>query len=266
MLAPSRHHLFAVTVVSLIGAALPCDAKTPFQASHKYIEAGQHTEARRALESELRMRPENVEARYNLAILLEEAKHPDEAFALYKENLEYAWHLPSIINMAAILEQQGKTGQARSWLEKAAKKIKHEATPWYLLAAMAEKEGKIGEAESLYRKSLRVDPLNGFAHLRFAAFQARHNLSDNGVNHGDKATRLLPHCAPCWQQYGDILRKAGKDKEALDAFQHSLAIHPEKNTRLKLIKTLRDLGQDKQADKMQRSLDTQLKYEKAKKK
>lgn len=266
MPAPKPYrHLLAALFISLVGTVPPGEAKTPFQASHRYIEAGQLTEARRALESELRMRPENVEARYNLAILLEDIKKPDEALALYEQNLNYAWHLPSIINMAAILERQGKAGQARDWLEKATKKIRHEATPWYLLAAMAEKEGKIGEAEALYRKSTRVDPLNGFAHLRLATFQSRHNLSDNGVNHGDRATRLLPDCAPCWQQYGDILLKEGKDKEALEAFQRSLAIDPNSDTRLKLIKVLRDLGQHKRAEKMQRALNAQLRYEKTKK-
>lgn len=47
--------------------------------------------------------------------------------------------MPSIVNMAAILQRQGKTGEARDWLEKATKKARFEATPWYLLADMAER-------------------------------------------------------------------------------------------------------------------------------
>ena len=75
------------------------------------------------------MRPGNLEARYNLAVLLEDIHHQQQALTLYEENLTYVWHLPSIINLAAILQQQGKTAQARLWLQKATKKIKHEATP-----------------------------------------------------------------------------------------------------------------------------------------
>lgn len=241
------------------------EAKTPFEASHQFIEAGQLTEARRALESELRLRPEHLEARYNLAILLEETGHPDEALALYEENLGYGWHLPSIVNMATLLQQRGEREKARDWLQKAAKKIKYEAAPWYLLAAMAEQDGNIPEAKKLYEKAVKADPLNGFAYLRLATFQSRHKLSDLGLKHAHKAIHLLPGCAPCWQQYGDIMLVVGNKQEALEALQRSLAIQPESQTRQKLINLLHDLGQHQRAERMQQALNAKLKYEKLEK-
>ncbi len=247
-----------VTAFMLLAGLQVTDAhaKSPFQAAQHFIETGQHTEARRALKSELRMRPGNLEARYNLAVLLEDIHHQQQALTLYEENLTYAWHLPSIINLAAILQHQGKTEQARLWLQKATKKIKHEATPWYLLAAMAEQDGQIVKTASLYRKALKADPLNGFAYLHYADFQSRHGKSDKGLKYAAKATRLLPNCAPCWRKYGDILRMAGQKQRAVEAFQRSLAIQPNSETRQHLIDTLHNLGQHKRAERMQQVLNT----------
>jgi tetratricopeptide (TPR) repeat protein len=252
-----------MTAVVLLGGLpiIDAHAKSPFQAAQHFIETEQYTEARRALKSELRMRPENIEARYNLAVLLEDIHHQQQALTLYEENLTYAWHLPSIINLAAILQDQGKTEQARQWLQKTTKKIKHEATPWYLLAAMAEQDGQMVKTTSLYRKALKVDPLNGFAYLHYANFQSRHGESDKGLKYAAKATRLLPNCAPCWRKYGDILQRAGQKQRAVESFQRSLAIQPDSETRQHLIDALRSMGQHKRAERMQQVLNTWRKHQ-----
>jgi tetratricopeptide (TPR) repeat protein len=229
-------------------------AKSPFQAAQHFIETGQHTEARRALKSELHLRPGNIEARYNLAVLLEEIHHPQQALTLYEKNLTYTWHLPSIINLAGILLQQGKMELARLWLQKATKKIKYEATPWYMLAAIAEKDGSPLKAVSLYKRALKTDPLNGFAYLHYADFQSRHGKAGKGLKYAAKASRLLPDCGPCWRKYGDILRMAGQKRHAVEAFQRSLAIQPDNKTRQRLIDTLRNLGQHERAERMQQAL------------
>jgi len=246
----------------IIAAAWPghADAKPDFQVAQQLIEQGRITEARRALQSELRVHPRNIEARYSLAVLLEDIGHHADAQPLYKKNLSLYWHLPSLINLAALLEKQGKTEQARQWLEKATKKLRHEAAPWYMLAAISEKNGQLKTAVSQYKKAIKADPLNGFAQLRFAEFQSRHKLADRGVRFAKKAIRLLPDCAPCWRGYGDIMRSAGHNKQALAAYQRSLAIQPDSQTRQQLINILRTLGQTERAKRMQQALDAWRKH------
>jgi len=229
-------------------------AKTAFQKAQQYIEQGRITEARRALQSELRIHPRNIEARYDLAVLLEDIDHQSDALPLYKKNLVISWHLPSLINLAALLERQGKTGQAHLWLEKATKKIRHEAAPWYVLAAMSEKDGNTALAIAQHKKAIKADPLNGFAWLHFAEFQSRHHLSDKGMKHAKRAIRLLPDCAPCWRSYGNIMQATGHSKQALAAYQRSLAIQPDSQTRQQLIIMLRQTGQIDRAERMQQAL------------
>jgi len=250
----------------VIAAAWPAisTAKTDYQIAQKLLEKGQITEARRALVFELRIHPRNIEARYDLAVLLEDIDHHADAQVLYEKNLQLSWHLPSLVNLAVLLERQGKTAQARHWLEKATKRIRHEAAPWYLLAAMSEKAGDFRQAARQYRKSVKTDPLNGFAWLRFAEFQSRHALTnmgaDKGIKYAKKATRLLPDCAPCWRTYGNIMLSAGHNQQALTAYQRSLAIHPDSRTRQQLITTLRKLGQTERAARMQQALDAWHKH------
>jgi len=233
----------------------PALADSPFESSLRLIANGQITEARRALKSELRMRPNHLEARYNLALLLESIDHHDDALALYRENLSIGWHLPSVVNLVALLHMQGNTDMARSWLQKATKKISDEAAPWYLLAAMAEKAGDNSTARSHYYKATRVDALNGFAWLYLAEFKFRHHSGDHGLKDAAKAMRLLSGCAPCWQSYGDILEDRKKHQQALVAYQKSIAIQSVDETRQRLIVTLRALGEHERADAMQRIVD-----------
>jgi len=230
-------------------------AKTDFQVAQQLLKQGRITEARRALRSELNIHPRHVEARYDLAVLLEDIEHHAEAQALYEKNLSFSWHLPSLINLAALLERRGKSEQARQWLEKATKKLRHEAAPWYLLAARSENSGRLRQAAMQFKKAIKADPLNGFAWLRFANFQSRHKLADKGVKYIEKALRLLPNCAPCWRSYGNIMLIAGHQHKALTAYQRSLAIRPDAGTRQQLINTLRRLGQHDRAKRMQQALD-----------
>lgn len=259
-----RIGFYAVALLlTLCAAPMQSLAKTPFETAGKLIEAGQIPEARRALAAELRIHPEHVEARYNLAVLLQEIGKKKDAAKLYEENLAIAWHLPSVINLAAILQQQGNTAQAKRWLKKAARKLRYEAAPWYMLAAMAETEGRMHDAAKNYRKAVTTDPLNGFAHLRLAGFQSRRHIDDKGVKGAERATRLLPDCAPCWRESGDILFAAAKPQAALKAYQHSLAIRPDSKTRQQLIHLLNSLGEHKRAARMQQALDTWQKYQHA---
>jgi len=241
-------------------------AKTAYQQALQLIEQERIPEARRALQSELRVGPGNVEARYDLAVLLEDIGQQADAQSLYEKNLSFYWHLPSLINLAALLQRSGKTEQVRQWLEKATENIRHEATPWYLLAAISEKKGHIRKAVTQYKKALQADPLNGFAWLRFAEFQSHRQLADKGIKFAEKAMRLLPDCAPCWRSYGNIMRATGQRNKALAAYQRSLAIRPDSQTRQQLINVLRQLGQTDRAERMQQALNAWRKHHPGQKK
>lgn len=237
-----------------LAAAPAAAADSYFEAAQQFLEAGKETEARRALAQELRMRPHNLDARYNLAVLLQRIGHADEAERLYEENLQRGPHLPSAVNLSAIHVGRNDTAKARGLLQKAAKQFRHEAVPRYLLAELSEAQGDRASAATFFREALKADPLNGFAHLRYARFLAKGKRRAQAVKHAKRAVKLLPECAPCWQIYGDIMRQGGNDKQALAAYQRAAALMPERAIRLRIIAALEGLGERDRAARMRRAL------------
>jgi len=234
---------------------VPATAETYFEAAQTLYEAGKQTEARRALRNELKIRPDNLEARYDLAVLLEEIGHRKDAVALYEENLRRGWHLPTIVNLSAIYRQQGETDRAVQLLEKAARKFRHEAVPWYLLAEISAAAGEKEKAKKQFEAALRADPLNAFAHIRYAAFLAGQKQMKSAIKHARRGTGLRPECADCWRILGDILRDAGDHSGALKAYQKSAALNPDIIIRKRIISQLHALGEHERADVMQRSVE-----------
>ena len=227
---------------------------TPFEAAQEYYESGQETEARRALKQELRLRPDNLEARFNLAVLLTHISHHDESKNLYEENLKHGWHLPTVVNLSAVHEINSERSKARDLLLAATRHFRFEAVPFYLLAEMDAADGNIKQADTYFRKALKADVLNGFAHLRYARFlsaQKRHALA---LKHGQRAVKLLSECAPCWREFGDIQKKAGEPDQALVAYQRSAALNPDMGLRKRIIAALEATGEDERAATMKKAI------------
>jgi len=248
----SRYILLCICLLP----AFPAWGKTPFEAAQTLYESGRETEARRALRQELRLRPRNLEARYDLAVLLADIGHRDEARKLYEQNLRLGRHLPSAINLSMMLLQEGREDEARKLLLDTARRFRAEAIPYYLLGDIAAGKGRIGQAEAYYQQALRADPLNGFAHLRYARFLAGRKRYSPALRHAMRASRLLPDCAPCWLMLGEIQQQAGHPRQALAAYQYSAALRPDKAVHGRIIAVLESMGENERAAAMHQALKT----------
>jgi Tfp pilus assembly protein PilF len=231
------------------------------QQALKHLESEEWTEARRDFESELSVHPKNLEARYNLALLMQMAGHHDQELQLYQTNMGYGWHLPSAINLSSLYRADGKAAKAKQLLESTAKHFKHEATPRYILAEIEEKDGHIKAATDWYEQALRADPLNAFTYVRYARFLSTQKKFAPAVKYAEKATRLQPTCAPCFAVLGDVQSDSGHPDDSLESYQKSLAIEPALETRQKLINALRKTGDHERADRMQQALDAWFKHQ-----
>jgi Tfp pilus assembly protein PilF len=238
----------------LLGGCATGKPQTPFSAAQHYYEAGQDTEARRALETELAARPNNLEARYNLAVLLTRIGHIDEARKLYEDNMQRGWHLPTVVNLSVLYAQSGETERARQLLQDAAKHFQHEAVPWYMLAEMDARDGHNAMARQDYDQAIHADPENGYARIRYARFLAAQGDIAAALSQSTRAVALLPNVASCWMIHGDILSRAGKFDAALIAYQKSAALDPDKDIRSRIIVVLRKLGDKARADRMEQAL------------
>ncbi len=238
----------------ILFAATPAVAETWFEAAWRHLERGHVPEARRMLEREIKVRPRNLDARYDLAVLLERMGHEQEAQRLYQENLKKGWHLPTVVNLTAMWRRHGRIADAETLLERAATHFRHEAAPWYLLAELAESQGRFQEAETDYRKAVRADPLNGYARIRLARFLSNRHRGNEAVAEAERALELAPDCAPCLVIAGDIFQTHHDLRRALAAWQKAEAIEPRRDTRRRIIGALVALGKTQEAAVMQRAL------------
>ena len=223
--------------------------------AQKFEQQQQWTEARRAWQSELIQHPKNLDARYHLAQLLQQAGHQSDAQALYEKNMQIGKHLNTTITLSQLYLKQKKRSQAIKLLKKSTKTFRNEAVPWYLLAELASQNKQNNKARKYFQKALKADPMNGFAHLRYARFLSNQKQYPQAIKHAKKALRIKTTCATCWRIYGDILQAAKQPKDALKAYQHSLAIQPNSETRQHLINILQQLGKHQRAKRMQQALD-----------
>jgi len=229
-------------------------AETHFEAAQRLLESGYETEARRALELELKVRPNNMEARYNLAVLLTRISHQHAAIQLYRKNMKHGKHLPTVVNLSALYLEQGKKKAATELLEKATRTFRSEAVPWYLLAVLAERKKHTAQADHDYRRALKADRKNGFAHIRYARFLAGHHRLQSAITHANRAVHLLPECAACFKIEGDILRQNHAPERALIAYQKAAALSPGRAIRLNIIAMLNTLGEHRRARMMKQAI------------
>ncbi len=233
-------------------------AGTYFESAQRLLEGGHETEARRALALEIELRPGNLEARYDLAVLLMRIGHRKEALRLYQEDMKRGWYLPAVANLSAIYLKQGKRKSAIRLLENATRRFRSEAVPWYLLAAIAEQQKQFGKADQYYQRSLKADRKNGFAHIRYARFLASRHRLRLAVTHAEHATHLLPECAPCLNIEGDILGQNHEIKQALAAYQRAITMSSGRTAsrviRLKIIAILDALGEHQRAGMMRQAM------------
>lgn len=233
-------------------------SETYFEAAQRLLEGGHETEARRALALEIKLRPRNLEARYDLAVLLMRIGHRKEATRLYQEDMKRGWYLPAVANLSAIYLKQGKRESAIRLLENATRKFRSEAVPWYLLAAIAEQQKQFRKADQYYQRSLKADRKNGFAYIRYARFLASRHRLQLAIIHAEHAVRLLPECAPCFNIEGNILRQNHEVKQALAAYQRAISMSSDRAAnramRLKIIALLDTLGEHQRARMMKQAM------------
>jgi len=169
--------------------------------------------------------------------------------------MQIGLHLRTTIALSQLYLKQKKRSEAIKLLKKATKTFRNEAVPWYMLAALAMQDKQIKQVQYYFQKSLKADPLNVFAHLRYAQFLSYQKKHAQAIKHAKKALRIKTSCATCWRIYGDMLQAAKQPKDALKAYQHSLAIAPNSDTRQHLIDVLQQLGEHQRAKRMQQALD-----------
>lgn len=188
------------------------------QAQHRFAEA---------LDVALTVREEAPEDPKTIAIvgdaLLDLGRY-DEAAEAY-EKLASKSRAPAVLaRVAHLAELRGQTDQAVAAVEEAVRHESDEGRPassvaWYRwrLGSILWKAGRRDAAAEQFVAALELSPGDAQSMAGLAAVRAAQGRTDEAIALYEKAVGILP-APPLVVQYGDLLKRLGRDAEAAEVY------------------------------------------------
>lgn len=212
------------------------------QQAWQLYEAGNEPAARRLWQLQLDEHPRDRQARFNLASALEAIGHDNEAKAHYLLILEQGDDVATLVNLAKLYHRHGDKDQAYQLLKHAARSFPTDAMPVYTYADILAFDGNSAEADKQFKRALKTDWHNGFAHLHYARFLFDRNDHLLALKHAREGVQQQPSNHLGWLLLGDIQTRTKQYKQALVAFERSAAIHDSPEIRNRIINTRKKMG------------------------
>ena len=189
---------------------------------------GRGADARTHLERAVALAPASPQAHSNLGNALAAEGDLAGAAAQYEEavrrNPRYA---DALNNLANVLVQQGRSDDAIARYEAAIA-----ADPTYVaarvnLATVLARRGRDDEAIAQYRTALRLDPTRADAEGGWGTRLAAHGAWDEAIVHLAAAARLQPARPDVHYELAAALAAAGRLDEAIAAYARALELRPD---------------------------------------
>jgi Tfp pilus assembly protein PilF len=135
---------------------------------------------------------------------------------------EYSAHMQS----GAVLQDKGKSAEARAHFEAAARLKPASADPHVCLALAFSAEGNAESAIAAYREALRLAPAQPVVHNDLGGLLERRGRLEEAIEHFREALRLSPDLAVAHANLALALVKMDRYAEAIPEFQEALRLDP----------------------------------------
>ena len=130
------------------------------------------------------------------------------------------------VNLAIILERQGKMEAALEKLQHAAALKPHSAA-FGQLGVVLGKLGRYPEALEAFSESLRLDPNNQLSHYNYGLHLAGSGALQKAVEHFDRALELYPRMEQAWLGKGMALFNANDLVGSLRCMKSAVEVNPQ---------------------------------------
>ena len=214
------------------------------------------------LTTAVRLKPDLVEANYNLAAALQESGRLDEAVVQYRKTIQLAPdHARAYCNLGNTLQDLGRLGEAeRSYAEairlapglalahsglgrlllmegrleealrscETAVRLQPDLAGAHRdLAGVLQEQGRLEEAVSEYSAALRLRRDDAEVHNDLATAFQQLGRFDEAISHFREAARLEPRSGPPYCGLGATLRIVGRLDEARQACEAAIRLRPD---------------------------------------
>ncbi|MBI2822105.1 MAG: tetratricopeptide repeat protein [Acidobacteria bacterium] len=183
-----------------------------------------------ALQTRLRLNPQDVAARLELAVVYENYRFYDDGLEQYTETLRLARSAPGAADGNAPLAEQavlglgrcarasGRTREAVPLLE-AFLKERPSASSWNELGLLYEELGDLTAGESAFREAVARDAESGWLHNNLGYNLLLQNKAEAAEGEFRRALELNPKSATARNNLGVVLARRGDLQGALEQFQ-----------------------------------------------
>lgn len=172
--------------------------------------------------------PQHFNARYSLAMILQQNQQADAAIATYREALDLdPGSLAAHEKLVYLLIEQGRRSEAVQQLELVRKLDPGNVEVLINLGILNSELGRFDQAELFYHLALEYDSNHAQANYALAVLYNRQQQNERAVEYFLKAIALEPDNPEIANDLGVLYAQTGKLKQAIRQFQQALKIRPE---------------------------------------
>ena len=226
-----RDRAWAWTVGAIIaGLFIGCGGsirETQFEKGLRRHKENRLPAAARSYRRAIQEDPEDWRAHYNLGTVYHEIGNLRKARAAYLRALSIYDDPRARINLAAILEAEGKNEAALEELNKAVEADDDSAYPICYRGFFHERRGDLERAMEDYRSGIENEPDDAYCHFRLGALLAKMGQPDEALESLGEAVDLDPGLAIAWKAFGTLSIERGSINSAIRAFERLSTLEPD---------------------------------------
>lgn len=198
-----------------------------------YLRNGETDRAELELRARLGQKPDDVEGRYLLALILEQSARKASPKGGDQTQLENARlelvritnqrpFLPASLKLADLYLDENNLVEAKRILDQVTPLYSGDAQVWFLRGRLSEAENNVSEAKTAYLNALAIQPRQSEVHYRLAQVYLKSENWNACRWELLRALAISPDDARCWKLLGYLAEKQGQPEQAIQWYQASL--------------------------------------------
>jgi tetratricopeptide (TPR) repeat protein len=175
----------------------------------------------------LKIKPDHPEAHFNLGLVAERRRQPEQALAMYRKSLELDPEYDfAAFKIATTLEAMGRLDEATQVYRQLAEKRPNSEQVHLNLGVLLAREGKLKEAIAEYLEALRVNSNSVVAHFNLANALVDSGNIPEALREYAQVVNLEPRNWRARMQVGNLMAAGGKLNEAREQFKLAVEYNP----------------------------------------
>ncbi len=222
-----RLSFFLAGVLALSGCAeQPLPVESHYNRGVELYDKGKYTEAIKAYKLAIRKNPDDLFAKYNLAVVYQDLGKLRQSMELYNEILEKTEDTNSRINLAAVHYALGDPKKAYQELKIAAENDRDSPDPLSALGEYLERKKKFAEAETIYRQALSLDKNHAITHYRLGRVFCKQGRTSTCIEKLKEAVELEPNVPQYMEELATQYANTNQIFEAINILERVSLLQP----------------------------------------